>query len=319
MAVYTQVNDQALGCFLEEYDIGTAISLKGIAEGVENTNYLLQTNKGQFILTLYEKRVDQNDLPFFLGLMKHLALAGLDCPVPVSGRDGVDLRVLCNKSAAIITFLQGVCPVKILPHHCIEVGRCMAVMHKAGISYDKIRKNSLSVEGWSSLYKSVRVSADNLSDGLSRDLNSELKTLTRLWPVGLPEGIIHADLFPDNVFFLNDRCSGLIDFYFSCNDFLAYDIVIGVNAWCFDSDSYLSLEKLSYFLKGYESVRKLSVNEKHSLPVLFRGAALRFLLTRLYDWVNTPDNAIVQPKDPVEYLNKLRFHQGLSSVKAYGL
>ena len=319
MAVYTEVNDQALNSFLIDYDIGSVVSFKGIAEGVENTNYLLQTDKGQFILTLYEKRVDQSDLPFFLNLMQHLAMAGLKCPVPVAGKDGIDLRVLCGRPAAIITFLKGVCPVKIFPHHCTEVGRCMALMHKAGMSYGRKRENSLSLKGWYSLYDAVQTCANDFSSGLSSDLGHELTSLKSCWPVGLPEGIIHADLFPDNVFFLNEECSGLIDFYFSCHDFLAYDIAIGVNAWCFDGGSTLNIESFSCFIEGYESVRKLSENEKNSLPVLLRGAALRFLLTRLYDWGNTPDNAIVQPKNPIEYLNKLKFHQSVKTIKEYGL
>lgn len=319
MAVYTEVSDEELESFVAEYDIGAVTGCKGIAEGVENSNYLLQTDRGSFILTLYEKRVNPDDLPFFIDLMEHLARQGLACPTPLAGRDGKTLRTLCGRPAAIISFLQGLWPRKIQAFHCAPLGRAMAEMHLAGLSFGKSRANSLGQSGWRPLFELERHRADSVKPGLAAQLDAELAHLERVWPQNLPSGIIHADLFPDNVFFKGAAVSGLIDFYFACTDFLAYDIAICLNAWCFEAGGEFNATKARNLLTGYQQVRPLSPAEFESLPILCRGAAMRFLLTRLYDWLNTPAGAFVKRKDPLEYEHKLRFHAQVTGPGAYGL
>ena len=319
MAVYTEVSDDDLKAFMAPYDLGEVVGCKGIAEGVENSNYLLQTAKGPFILTLYERRVNPADLPFFIDLMEHLARTGVRCPVPIRANDGKSLRTLCGRPAAIITFLNGMWPRRIEAWHCHELGKALAMLHIAGNSFKQQRKNDLSLAGWRGLYFKVGDSAENVEAGLSQMIGTELDDLAKTWPQGLPTGVIHADLFPDNVFFMNNQCSGLIDFYFACTDFLAYDIAICLNAWCFEADGALNVTKASRLFAGYESVRLIEPSERQAFPVLARGAAMRFLLTRLYDWVNTPAGAMVKPKDPREYLRKLKFHRGVTEISAYGL
>jgi len=324
MAVYTEISDDELQAFVARYDIGQVVGCKGIAEGIENSNYLLQTAKGPYILTLYERRVNPDDLPFFLGLMEHLSRTGVKCPVPVPDRGGQSLQTLCGRPAAIVSFLQGMWPRKIAPWHCAELGKAMAQMHLASMSYDIKRDNALSLTGWQQLYERVGNAAEDVETGLHAAIGRELETLARDWPklrpeAALPAGVIHADLFPDNVFFLNDACSGLIDFYFACTDFLAYDVAICLNAWCFEPNGDFNITKANRLLSSYQSVRPLNAQEKAALPLLARGAAMRFLLTRLFDWVNTPPGALVKPKDPREYLHKLNFHRGVQSIAAYGL
>lgn len=319
MAVYTEVADDDLRRFLAAYDLGEVTSFKGIAEGVENSNFLLRTTRGSFILTLYEKRVRPEDLPFFLELMEHLAARGIDCPVPVAGRDGESLRELCGRPAAIITFLEGLWPRRIQPEHCRAVGEAMARMHVAGSDFGLSRANDLSMAGWRPLFERCAERAHEVQPGLARTLEQELATLEAAWPNDLPAGVIHADLFPDNVFFLGPRLSGIIDFYFACNDFFAYDVAVALNAWCFEKDLSFNITKARLLLKAYGGVRAISRAELELLPILARGSAVRFLLTRLYDWLNHPPGAFVEPKDPLEYERKLRFHQGVRGPGAYGL
>lgn len=325
MAVYTEVSDEELEEFVAGFDIGEVVSFKGIAEGVENSNYLLQTDIGSYILTLYERRTRPEDLPFFLGLMEHLAARGLACPTPLHGRDGRALRELCGRPAAIVTFLQGMWPRRIQAAHCGPLGAAMAEMHVKGADFAMTRANDLSVTGWRPLFEQARARADEVKPGLAGFIEAELAALERDWPTDLPKGLIHADLFPDNVFFLPDRAtreervSGLIDFYFACTDFLAYDLAICLNAWCFEPDGAFNATKARLMLSGYRKVRPLSRAELAALPLLARGAAMRFLLTRLYDWLNTPAGAFVKRKDPLEYYRKLRFHQGLTGPGAYGI
>jgi homoserine kinase type II len=318
MAVYTEFGDEEFAAFMAEYDLGAVLSVKGIAEGVENSNYLLSTEKGQFILTLYEKRVHPADLPFFLGLMEHLASRGISCPLPVRDRNGEALNHLANRPAAIVTFLPGMWVRRPTASHCGAVGAAMAQLHLAGGGFPLSRRNALSVSGWHPLYDLCRSRADTVQPGLSAEIADELDYLDANWPRGLPEGVIHADLFRDNVFFLGDRLSGIIDFYFACNDALAYDIAIGINAWCFEADVSLNITKARAFLAGYQSVRRPTSAEIEALPILCRGSALRFLLTRLYDWLEVPPGALVVPKDPIEYYRKLRFHRSVSGATAYG-
>lgn len=319
MAVYTDITEDELGTFLSGYDIGTLTSYKGIAEGVENSNFLLHTTSGAYILTLYEKRVDPGDLPFFLGLMQHLADRGLSCPLPLTRRDGAQLGELAGRPAAIISFLEGMWLRKPEARHCREVGRALAEMHVAGEGFSLTRRNALSVEGWRPLWLRSSERADEVAPGLMSEIGYELEALERSWPADLPAGVIHADLFPDNVFFLGDELSGLIDFYFACNDFLAYDVSICLNAWCFEKDGAFNITKGMALLSGYESVRKLTPEEVEALPVLARGSAMRFFLTRLYDWLTTPPGALVVKKDPLEYMRKLHFHKSVVSAAEYGL
>lgn len=319
MAVYTDVAAEELQNFLASYDIGDVLSYKGIAEGVENSNFLLHTTRAYFILTLYEKRVAVADLPFFLGLMEHLAARGLTCPQPVKNNRGAALGELAKRPAAIVTFLDGMWLRRPSATHCAALGSALAKLHLAGADFPMIRKNALSVEGWRSLYERAVAHCDKVQAGLGRAIGEELSHLEKAWPHELPHGVIHADLFPDNVFFLGDQLSGLIDFYFACTDMLAYDVAICLNAWCFESDHSFNVTKGRALLGAYARVRGLTEQERAALPLLCRGAALRFLLTRLVDWLEVPPNALVKPKDPLEYHRKLRFHQTVSSVRDYGI
>jgi homoserine kinase type II len=319
MAVYTDVPDDELRTFLADYALGEVVSCKGIAEGVENSNFLLRTERGSYILTLYERRVAPADLPFFLDLMDHLAKRGIACPTPIHAKDGAALRRLCGRPAAIVTFLDGMWPRRIQPFHCAALGRALAGLHNAGRDFAGRRGNDLSVAGWRALHDSCRARADEVQAGLGAELAQEVDELARLWPGDLPQGVIHADLFPDNVFFRGDRISGLIDFYFACTDSLAYDIAICLNAWCFEEDRSFNVTKARLMLASYRAERPLDAAELAALPLLARGAALRFLLTRLYDLLNHPEGALVRPKDPLEYLAKLRFHRGVARPSAYGL
>jgi homoserine kinase type II len=320
MAVYTDVAADELAGFLDAYDLGELLSYKGIAEGVENSNFLLHTNAGTFILTLYEKRVARDDLPFFLNLMTHLASRGVSCPQPLLNKRGEALGTLAGRPAAIINFLEGVWPRKPNVTHCAGVGQALAKMHLAGRDFGLARANALSVAGWRPLFDAAASRADELQHGLRAFLTAELDYLEDgRWPQHLPQGVIHADLFPDNVFFLGDRLSGLIDFTFACNDMLAYDVAICLNAWCFESDHSFNVTKARAFLNAYGRERKLSDAEQDALPLLARGAAMRFLLTRLVDFLNVPPGALVRPKDPLEYVRKLRFQQGINSIRDYGV
>jgi homoserine kinase type II len=319
MAVYTDVGEEELGAFLAGYELGALLSFKGIAEGVENTNYLLHTQAGYFILTLYEKRVARADLPFFLGLMEHLASRGINCPQPVKTRAGAVLGDLAGRPAAIVTFLDGVWVRRPQVGHCAAVGRALAALHLAGRDFKLHRRNALSLSGWKALAESAGMRADKVTPGLAQIIAGEFDHLSRHWPGELPRGVIHADLFPDNVFFLGEELSGLIDFYFACDDILAYDLAICLNAWCFEPDGSYNVTKGRALLSGYAAMRALSADELLTLPLLARGAALRFLLTRLVDWLDVPAGALVRPKDPLEYLKKLRFHQRIDHARDYGL
>jgi homoserine kinase type II len=319
MAVYTDVTDEEINEFLAGYDLGTLLSYKGIAEGVENSNFLLHTSNGYFILTLYEKRVAAADLPFFLNLMEHLAARGLTCPQPVRSRSGEALGRLAGRPAAIVTFLDGVWIRRPSAAHCGAVGTALAELHLAGADFGMTRRNGLSVEGWRPLYEVAATRADTVASGLRETIATELAKLERDWPRDLPQGVIHADLFPDNVFFIGNRLSGLIDFYFACTDALAYDVAVCLNAWCFEPDLSYNMTKGRALLYGYMRKRPLSAAEAAALPLLCRGAALRFLLTRLVDWLSVPPGALVRPKDPLEYYRKLRFHQTNASARDYGI
>lgn len=319
MAVYTDINEVDLAEFLEDYAIGGLLSYKGIAEGTENSNFLIHAESGAYILTLYERRVAAEDLPFFLGLMEHLAGKGLPCPLPVHRKNGDVVGCLAGRPAALITFLEGMWMRRPSVLHCREVGRALGQLHLAGADFPLARRNALDLPGCRDLWIKARPAADTIESGLAAEIDMEFDQLTAAWPKDCPSGIIHADLFPDNVFFLGDRLSGLIDFYFACNDLLAYDVATCLNAWCFERDFSFNLTKGTALLAGYQSVRRLLPEEAAALPVLARGSALRFLLTRMYDWVNVADGDLIQKRDPSDYSRRLRFHRRIRSAQEYGL
>jgi homoserine kinase type II len=319
MAVYTEVSNEELDAFVAQYNIGGVRACKGIAEGVENSNFLLQTTGGNYFLTLYEKRVKAEDLPFFLGLLEHLVKRGIKCPTPIAARDGKSLRHLAGRPAALFNFVDGLWIKRPNAHHCAALGEALAKLHVAGKDFPMQRANALSVGGWRPIFELCRAKADTVQVGLTTYIEQELNFLERVWPKDLPQGVIHADLFPDNVLFVGDKLSWLIDFYFACNDAFAYDIAVCLNAWCFEGDTSFNITKAKAMLHGYKSVRPLESREADALPKLARGAALRFLLTRLYDLLNVPQGALVKPKDPLEYAKKLRFHQDVEFPDDYGL
>ncbi|MEL7029540.1 MAG: homoserine kinase [Pseudomonadota bacterium] len=305
--------------FLADYDHGAPTAFKGIAEGVENSNFFLQTDRGRFILTLYEKRVRTDELPFFLELMEHVNGKGIACPSPVPNRAGRALGELNGRPAVIITFLDGVALTQPKPLHCRSFGGATARLHDAVADFSQTRKNTLAVGGWRDLVEALGARVDDIAPGLADDLAQELDWVSAHWPAGLPTGVVHADLFPDNVFFLGDELSGFIDFYFACTDAFAYDLAICLNAWCFDARCNFVADNARALFEGYLERRALSPAERAALPTLARGAALRFLLTRAYDWLNRVEGALVVPKDPLEYLRKLHFHRTASGPETYGL
>ena len=319
MAVYTEVSDEDLQDFIVDYDIGQVISCKGIAEGVQNSNFMLHTKKGYFILTLYEKMVHPEDLPFFIELMDHLALKGLACPTPLHGKDGRSLRSICGKPAAVVTYLEGLSPKKMTVKHCAQLGQALALLHIKGQDFPKKRENSLGLLSWRPLFEKIGHRSDEVKKGLGEIIERELDYLEKHWPHHLPTGVIHADLFPDNVFFIGENLSGLIDFYFACTDYFIYDLAVCLNAWCFESDLSFNVTKASHMVSNYQRLRPLSREEMLALPLLARGASLRFLLTRLYDWFHTPEGVLVKRKDPLEYAKKLSFHADAANLQSYGL
>lgn len=319
MAVYTEIEDDALINFIADYDIGEVLSCKGIAEGIENSNFIVTTTGGPYILTLYEKRVKIEDLPFFLGLMDHAAAHGIPCPVPLRTKTGEALRELADRPAALVSFLAGMWPRRPTADHCRQVGEALANFHLATAGFHLKRPNALGKDAWQPLLAASGDDADTVKPGLSKTLTTALDGLLDDWPQDLPSGVIHADLFPDNVFFRSEHLSGMIDFYFACNDQWAYDIAVCLNAWCFEPDLSFNVTKARRLLRGYQGVRTLEPAEIAALPRLAEGAAMRFLLTRLYDWLNTPEDAFVTPKDPIEYLKKLEFHQNVKGPQSYGI
>lgn len=318
MAVYTDLSDEDVERLLADYDLGDAISLKGIAEGVENSNFLLETRSGRFILTIYEKRVDPADLPFFMQLMDALTAKGIPAPRPMHARDGAALRRIKDKPAALVSFLEGVSPRRPSANQCRALGAGMAQMHLALSDFALRRPNALGAAAWAPLFDGREEASEKLSTGQAALIAADLQALGAHWPQGLPDGVIHADLFPDNALFLGDRLSGIIDFYFACTDALAYDLAVSLNSWCFEASGEYNLTKGQAMIAGYESVRPLTPPERAALPVLARGAAMRFFLTRLADWDATPAGALVRPKNPMEYAAKLAFHRAAQGPADYG-
>ncbi|HEY9091064.1 homoserine kinase [Parasphingorhabdus sp.] len=318
MAVYTKVSAEEIDRFLTRFDVGTLVSAKGIAEGVENSNYLIETTKDRFILTLYEKRVDPGDLPFFIAMLDHLAEK--NCPVPpmIADRDGTKIQQLCGRYACLIKFLPGISVSLPTAAQAEATGQALGQMHHALKDFPGDRPNSMNHDTWRKLAIDCGPDGlDAIATGLHDLVDTELDYLDDHWPDDLPRSVIHADLFPDNVLMLDDQVTGLIDFYFSCTDIRAYDVAITHAAWCFSEDGAEFHSDISdALLRGYQSAFNLNPDAHSALPVLARGAALRFLLTRAYDWINTPADALVTRKDPVAFLNRLRFYQANPDIFA---
>lgn len=313
MAVYTPLSDEQIAGFIAQYDVGDFVSATGIMQGVENTNYKIETTMGRYILTLYERRVDPADLPFFFAFTNHLVEHGVNGPKTLTGKDGALTRLIDGRPVALISFLDGadIAADAIEPSHCQSLGGVVAKMHDAAASFIQTRANTLSLSGWAELVAATKDGADAVEPGLAKLITDELEYLTRNWPAvdALPRGVVHADIFPDNVFFQNGVVSGVIDFYFSCDDFFAYDLALVINAWCFDDRNSLDDARWNALRSGYLAQRQVSETEWNALSLLCRGAALRILLTRLQAWINHPAGALVKPKDPKEYSAKLRWHQ----------
>lgn len=317
MAVYTQISQTELEKLVSDYDIGNIESFSPIESGIENTNYFIFTNKNRFVLTIYEKRVNTSELPFFLNLMNHLSGKGFVCPVAIANKNGATLSQIKGKACAIISFLEGAETKEITIENIAEVGAGIARMHIAGSDFFSHRKNDFSIEGWKNIYKTIQTRADELTPGLAKEIGDNIDFLERNWPKNLPSGIIHADVFPDNVFFKNNKLAGVIDFYFACNDFFMYELAICLNSWCFEKNFEFNQAKAKALFSAYNQVREISEAEYAALPILARGAAIRFLLTRLYDWLNRVDGALVTTKNPLEYLDKMRFHLSIESYNEY--
>ncbi len=318
MAVYTDITDEELAELLADFDLGAALSLKGVAEGVENSNFLLETEAGRYFLTVYEKRVREDDLPFFLGLMRWLAEHDYPSATPIADRKGQILKRVRGKPCAVISFLSGLSVRRPSAAHCREAGSGLARLHLAAEGFPLIRANDLGQAAWAPMFEALRADADGLKPGLARQIETDLTRIAADWPSGLPTGVIHADFFPDNVFFQGGKFVAAIDFYFACVDALAYDIAVALNAWCFEPDGSFNITSARALLAGYEAHRPLSDAERAALPVLAHGAAMRFFLTRLHDWHATPAGALVRPKDPLEYERKLAVHRAAPDLVLFG-
>lgn len=317
MAVYTDLTDNELAKLLDAFDLGEPTSFKGIAEGVSNSNFLLETARGRFVLTIFERRFVESELPFFMRVMERCAEKGFPAPRPLHARDGGFLAHTHGKPACVVTWLQGVSPKTPTLAHCRAIGDGLARLHEALAGLDATRANGLGPASWPAMIEPRYALADYLRPGLAALVEGDLAAV-RDWPKDLPRGVIHADWFPDNALFVGNEVSGAIDFYFACEDFLAYDLAVCLNAWCFDAQHRFDLDKGEAMIAAYERVRKLTDAERAALPMLARGAALRFFATRLADWADTPPGALVRPKDPLEYADKLAFHRQAKSVKDYG-
>jgi homoserine kinase type II len=318
MAVYTDITDEELADLLADFDLGAPLAFKGIAEGVENSNFLLETEAGRFILTVYEKRVREDDLPFFLGLMRWLAQHGYPSATPMTDRAGETLKRVRGKPCAIISFLSGLSIRRPSAAHCREAGEGLARLHLAADGFPIQRPNDLGQAAWGPMFKKLHGAADDLKPGLAATIEADLARIAAAWPSNLPTGVIHADYFPDNVFFQAGRFAATIDFYFACVDALAYDVAVALNAWCFEADGSFNITSARALLAGYETHRPLSPAERAALPVLAHGAAMRFFLTRLHDWGATPAGALVRPKDPLEYERKLAVHRAAPDLVLFG-
>ena len=320
MAVYTKLSENSLNEFFSKYNLGKILNYEEIKEGIENTNYFIHTESGKFILTLYEKRVDEKDLPFFMSLMRNLFDKKFPSPEPIINKNGNYISEILNKKAAVVSFLDGKAKKVLNPTNCYEVGVNTAKLHMITKNLAGKRENKLSINSWRKIYDNVKKDCSKIHPDLPQVIEKNLNGIEKNWPKNIPGGIIHADLFPDNIFFNGDKLSGIIDYYFSCNDFYAFEIAICLNALCFEGKNEnlsFNVTKAKKFINGYSSIRELNEEEKKSLKVLCQGAAIRFLLTRVFDYLNLIEGAIVKIKDPVEYLKRLEFHDNVKNYQDY--
>ena len=320
MAVYTKLSENKLKEFFSKYNLGKVLNFSGIKEGIENTNYFVQTDKNKFILTMYEKRVGEKDLPFFMGLMKNLVIANFPSPEPIINVNGNYIGEILGKKAAVVSFLNGVAKKNLTPRNCYDVGIKAATLHTITKNLALTRKNQLSISYWRKIFQNVKKDCSKINKNLPSVIEKNLDKIESNWPKNIPSGIIHADLFPDNILFKNNRLTGIIDFYFSCNDFYAFEIAICLNALCFEGineNLSFNVTKAKKFIDGYNSIRKISEDEKKSLKILCQGAAMRFLLTRVFDYLNLVEGAVVKVKDPIEYLKRLEFHNDVNNYQDY--
>ena len=320
MAVYTKLSKNELVEFFSKYNLGKLLNYKGIKEGIENTNYFIQTEKGKFILTLYEKRTEEKDLPFFISLMRNLFDKKFPSPEPIINKNGNYISQILKKNAAVVSFLEGNAKKNLSPNNCYQVGISAAKLHLITKNLTGKRENKLSVNSWREIYNKIKKDCSKIDKNLPEIIEKNLNEIEKNWPKNIPMGIIHADLFPDNIFFKNDKLSGIIDYYFSCFDFYAFEIAICLNALCFEGTKEnlsFNVTKAKKFIDGYSSIRKLAIEEKNSLKILCQGAAMRFLLTRVFDYINLTEGAIVTVKDPLEYLKRLEFHDSVKNYQDY--
>ena len=320
MAVYTKLSKSELVGFFSKYNLGKLLNYKGIKEGIENTNYFIQTEKGKFILTLYEKRTEEKDLPFFISLMRNLFDKKFPSPEPIINKNGNYISQILKKNAAVVSFLEGNAKKNLSPNNCYQVGISAAKLHLITKNLTGKRENKLSVNSWREIYNKIKKDCSKIDKNLPEIIEKNLNEIEKNWPKNIPMGIIHADLFPDNIFFKNDKLSGIIDYYFSCFDFYAFEIAICLNALCFEGTKEnlsFNVTKAKKFIDGYSSIRKLAIEEKNSLKILCQGAAMRFLLTRVFDYINLTEGAIVTVKDPLEYLKRLEFHDSVKNYQDY--
>ena len=320
MAVYTKLSEKELKEFFLKYNLGKLLNYKGIKQGIENTNYFTETEKGKFILTLYEKRVEEKDLPFFIGLMKNIYDKNFPSPEPIINNNGSYISEILKKKAAIISFIDGNAKKSLSPNECYQVGTYTAKLHRITKNLNIKRENKLSVNSWRGIYNKVKKNCGKIYKNLPEIIEENLNDIEKNWPKNIPSGIIHADLFPDNIFFKKNKLSGIIDYYFACHDFYAFEIAICLNALCFEGSRdnlSFNVTKAKKFIDGYSSIRVLEEKEKNSLKTLCKGAAIRFLLTRVFDYLNLTEGAIVTVKDPIEYLKRLQFHDGVKNYQDY--
>ena len=320
MAVYTKLDQSSIEKILSNYKLGNLDNFKGIEEGIENTNYFLSINKKKYILTIYEKRVKSKDLPFFSSLMTSLNNSGFKCPIPIINSSNNSISNFNGKSLMIVSFLEGKAKKNLSPNNCKSIGFEVAKMHDLTKNFKLKRKNDLSIKSWRNLFDTVKDKCSKIHSDLPKLIEENLVSVERNWPERLPKGIIHADLFHDNIFFKQDRLTGIIDFYFSCEDFYAFEMAICFNALCFDGvkeNLSFNITKAKNFIDGYSSVRKITDEEKNNIKILSQGASLRFLLTRVFDALNTVEGAMVKNKDPIEYLKRLEFHKNSKNFEDY--
>ena len=320
MAVYTKLSESDINNFFSKYNLGEVLNYKGITQGIENTNYFIQTKKGKFILTVYEKRIEEKDLPFFISLMRNLYDKNFPSPEPIVNINGNYISEILGKKAAVVSFLEGHAKEILNPNDCHEVGINTAKLHLITKNLAGTRENKLSIESWRKIYNGVKKDCSKIHVDLPNIIEKNLDEIEKDWPKNIPSGIIHADLFPDNIFFKEHKLSGIIDYYFSCNDFYAFEIAVCLNALCFEGRNEnlsFNVTKAKKFIDGYSSIRKLTEEEKKHLKILCQGAAIRFLLTRVFDYLNLTEGAIVKIKDPIEYLKRLEFHNSVKNYQDY--